>query len=233
MAVAAAIVAACTGSVDTVGTVTPSESIAGTSTAAASTTSTSTTSTTSTTTAATTTTVPRQVRHAVPVQDAAHVGFSDTHHDYPATDIFHPDNCGAPLVSPVDGVVLELRRTDPWVSAVDDPATRGGLFVSILGDDGVRYYLAHLSAIGDALAPGFVLAAGDPIGLMGDTGKAGACHVHLGISPPCPNDEWWVRRGVVWPYPYLRDWLAGGTSSPATEVEQWVAEHPDACTTPP
>ncbi|MFZ9628900.1 MAG: M23 family metallopeptidase [Ilumatobacteraceae bacterium] len=192
---------------------------------------TSTASTTST--VEPTTTEPRPVQHVVPVLDAASVGFSDTHHDYPATDIFHPDNCGTPIVSPVDGVVLELRRTDPWDPALDDPATRGGLFVSILGDDGVRYYLAHLSALDDGLEAGTRLAAGDPVGLMGDTGKAGACHLHLGISPPCPTDDWWVRRGVVWPYPYLRDWLAGGNASPAEEVSRWVADHPGACDAAP
>jgi len=56
-----------------------------------------------------------------------------------------------------------------------------------------------------------------------------ACHVQFGISPPCPVSEYIVRRGVIWPYPYLDAWRRGEPLSPADEVKRWLAEHPDAC----
>lgn len=193
----------------------------------------STTEMVATSTPSTTEPTIEEVRRVFPVLDAARAGFGDTHHDYPATDIFHPDGCGAALVAPVDGTVLDLRRTDPWTAAVDDPATRGGIVLSILGDDGVRYYMAHFRRLADALEPGVRVAAGDVVGEMGDTGRAGACHLHFAISPPCDDDEWWVRRGVIWPADYLRAWRAGENLSPVDEVESWANAHPDACIVAP
>ena len=66
--------------------------------------------------------------------------------------------------------------------------------------------------------PGVRVDAGAPLGTIGTTGRSSACHVHFGISPPCPEREWSVRRGVVWPYRYLDDWRNGGQASPAEEV---------------
>jgi murein DD-endopeptidase MepM/ murein hydrolase activator NlpD len=163
----------------------------------------------------------------VPVADVAAAGWADEHHDYPATDVFV--GCGAEIVSPVNGVLLEVRRVNAYDPAVDNPATRGGRSVSILGDDGVRYYLAHFEAIDDRWEPGVRISAGDRLGAMGQTGRAGAFHVHVAISPPCPGIEWSVRRGVVWPYPYLDAWRDGEQRSPADEVATWVAANPTAC----
>ena len=132
-------------------------------------------------------------------------------------------------MSPVNGVLLEVRRINDYDPAVDNPATRGGRSVSILGDDGVRYYLAHFELVADALEPGGRVAAGDPIGTIGTTGRSSACHLHFGISPPCPDREWSVRRGVVWPFAYLDDWRRGGQASPVAEVAAFVETQPDAC----
>lgn len=170
-------------------------------------------------------------QYVVPVADVAAAGWSPDHAGYPATDVFLP--CGATVVSPVDGTLLEVRRVDQWDAAVDDPATRGGRSIAILGADGVRYYLAHFDTILDGLEPGVPVAAGDELGALGRTGRTSACHLHMGISPPCPTAEWWVRRGVVWPYPYLDAWRTGEQLSPVDEVAAWSADHPDACTTPP
>lgn len=185
------------------------------------------------TTAVPTTVAAADVRHAYPVEDAANTSFGETHSGYPATDIFHVAGCGARLVAPVDGTVLEVRRDNEWDPAVDDPDTRGGRTVAILGDDGVRYYLAHFQVIDDAVQEGVRVAAGDPLGELGDSGRTSACHLHFGLSPVCDTPEWWVRRGVIWPYPYLRDWREGTNTSPVPEITAWQAEHPDACTTPP
>jgi murein DD-endopeptidase MepM/ murein hydrolase activator NlpD len=168
---------------------------------------------------------PSSAAYVVPV--AGHADWGATHSAYPASDVFA--GCGAVIVSPVNGVVLESRRVNSYDSAVDDPATRGGRSVAILGDDGVRYYLAHFESIDDGIEPGVRVSAGQSLGLMGRTGRASACHLHFGISPPCPGEEWSVRRGVVWPHPYLDDWRAGGQRSPADEVAAWLAANPTAC----
>ena len=145
--------------------------------------------------------LPTTTPYRLPFADASRAGWNPTHSTYPATDVFI--GCGATLVSPVYGTVLEVRRVDSWDANVDDPATRGGKSVAILGFDGVRYYLAHLDTIEPTLAVGEQVELGQTLGTMGETGRASACHLHFSISPPCPGEEWSVRRGVVWPYPYL------------------------------
>jgi peptidoglycan LD-endopeptidase LytH len=166
--------------------------------------------------------------YVVPVSPADQAGWNRTHSGYPATDIFL-GGCGGTIVAPTDGTVLEVRRTDFWDPAVDNPATRGGRSFSMLGDDGVRYYMAHFETIAEWVVPGERVTVGTPIGTIGTTGRSSACHVHFAISPPCPGPEWSVRRGVVWPYPYLDDWRAGGQTSPAAEVAQFLASNPNAC----
>ncbi len=101
--------------------------------------------------------------------------------------------------------------------------------MSIIGDDGVRYYMAHFESIEDGIEPGARVSVGEALGRMGQTGRASACHLHFGISPPCPEKEWSVRRGAIWPFPYLDAWRRGEQLSPLPETEQWVSEHPDAC----
>jgi murein DD-endopeptidase MepM/ murein hydrolase activator NlpD len=165
--------------------------------------------------------------YRVPVEDVSRAGWGTTHAEYSATDIFV--RCGAVLVSPVNGVVTESRRVDHYDPAIDDPATRGGRSVAVVGDDGVRYYLAHFEAIDAGIEPGVRVGVGQRLGLMGRTGRASACHTHFGISPPCPQPEWSVRRGIVWPFPYLDDWRAGGQRSPVAEIQAWVEANPDAC----
>jgi murein DD-endopeptidase MepM/ murein hydrolase activator NlpD len=165
--------------------------------------------------------------YVVPVRDVAAAGWGPGHSGYPATDIFSA--CGAELVSPVDGVLLEVRTVDGWDPAVDNPATRGGRSVAIRGNDAVRYYLAHLDEVDPALVPGGKIGMGQRLGTVGLTGRTSACHVHFGISPSCPGPEWSVRRGVVEPAGYLDDWRAGVPTSPAAEVTAWSAANPDAC----
>lgn len=151
--------------------------------------------------------------------------FGHAHHDYPATDIFAP--CGTTVVSPATGVVLELSRTDRWSSAHDTGDVRGGLSVSIRGRDGVRYYGSHLQSVAGGLRPGGRVAAGAPIGRVGRTGNAAGtpCHLHFGLSPACGTGDWQTRRGVVYPWPYLESWRAGGQLSPAAAVGRWERAH--------
>lgn len=159
---------------------------------------------------------PAHVRYAYPVDGESSYG--RTHSLYPATDIIA--RCGAVIRSPVDGVVLELSRVDTFVKARPEGDARGGLFVSIRGDDGVRYYGSHFSRVDAPIRPGLRLRAGEAIGLVGKTDNANnVCHVHFGLSPPCSGaGDWWIRRGVIPPWPYLDSWRRGGQLSPAGEV---------------
>jgi murein DD-endopeptidase MepM/ murein hydrolase activator NlpD len=175
----------------------------------------------------TTSTVPTTTPYQVPVKDVAAAGWGTAHAGYSATDVFAP--CDAEIVSPVNGVALEVRTVDGWDPAVDDPATRGGRSIALLGDDGVRYYMAHFESIDPAILVGGRVGVGDLLGTVGQTGRASACHVHFGISPPCPTTEWSVRRGAIWPHPYLDAWRVGEQLSPVEEVERWVSDNPTAC----
>ena len=168
---------------------------------------------------------PPTTPYRLPVDPALGPGWNPTHASYPATDVFLP--CGDDVVSPVRGTVLEVRRVDSWDPAVDNPATRGGRSVAILGADGVRYYFAHFQSIEPPLAVGQTVDPGDRLGALGESGRTSACHLHFGISPPCPGKEWSVRRGVVWPYPYLDSWRAGGQRSPAAEVAELGGRAPE------
>jgi len=170
--------------------------------------------TTTTTAVPLTTVAPRPLRHVFPLDPPSVADYSQGHHDYPAVDIFCP--IGTRVVAVTDGVVDFVSRTDPWDPAVDDPATRGGLSVALVGDDGVRYYGSHLSAVADGIEPGVRVTAGQLLGRSGRSGNAAGTdpHLHFGISHPTTPDDWQVRRGEVDPYPYLVAWEAGGNPTP-------------------
>jgi murein DD-endopeptidase MepM/ murein hydrolase activator NlpD len=185
------------------------------------------TSTVAKTVASTTTAREPPITYRFPVQDVRAASYVPEHHDYPASDIF--SGCGATVVAPVDGDLLEVRREDQWSAATDNPATRGGRSVSLVGRDGVRYYFAHFDTIDPSLEPGSSVTAGQVLGGMGRTGRASGCHLHFAISPPCPGKEWSVRRGVIPPWRYLDAWRRGEQLSPVSEVRTWVGEHPNAC----
>lgn len=76
---------------------------------------------------------------------------------------------GTPIVAPVSGLVA-------W-----DPNPSGGKALHLYGDDGVRYYGAHLDRYGDN---GYV-DAGDVIGYVGNTGDAVTTspHLHFEMHP--------------------------------------------------
>ena len=157
--------------------------------------------------------------HIFPVADCA-VNYARAHHDYAATDILAKKGCK--FVSPVNGVVDEVNRTDLWSGKTNLGIDRGGLYVSIIGDDGVRYYGSHLSSVVASIQPGVVVKAGRVLGKIGSTGSARgtAPHLHFGISWPTPTQPnvWWVRRGVVLPFKYLDAWKAGKDLSPVKAV---------------
>ncbi|MFE9691956.1 M23 family metallopeptidase [Micromonospora sp. NPDC005806] len=175
---------------------------------------------------------PANLRHVFPVR-ASNVAYHPTHSAYPGTDIFA--DCGEPVVAVTDGRILEVSRVDRFSSRVLLGPYNGGLSVSLLGDDGVRYYGSHLSAIESGIDAGVRVHAGQALGKVGHTGNASnVCHLHFGLSPKCTgHDDWWIRRGVIWPAPYLTSWRKGGNRGPAAEVVAWQRRHgcPKAPTT--
>ena len=154
-----------------------------------------------------------------PVADCA-VNYARAHHDYDATDILAKKGCK--FVSPVNGVIDEVNRTDLWSGKTNLGIDRGGLYVSIIGEDGVRYYGSHLTSIVTSIQPGVVVKAGQLLGKVGATGSARGTspHLHFGISWPTPSQAnvWWVRRGEVLPWKYLDAWKSGKDLSPAKAV---------------
>jgi murein DD-endopeptidase MepM/ murein hydrolase activator NlpD len=144
--------------------------------------------------------------------------YARAHHDYAATDIL--TKAGCKFVAPIDGVVDEVNRVDLWKSPPNLGIDRGGLYVSIIGIDGVRYYGSHLRTIPASIQPGVAVKAGRLLGTVGSTGSARgtAPHLHFGISWPTPPDIWWVRRGEVLPWKYLDAWKQGKNLSPVKEV---------------
>jgi murein DD-endopeptidase MepM/ murein hydrolase activator NlpD len=150
--------------------------------------------------------------------------YAHVHHDYPATDII--TRCGNRIVAVTTGTILAVTRVDRWTPSQNLGATRGGLSVSLLGDDGVRYYGSHLSAINPDINPGARVTTGHTLGKAGRTGDAGACHLHFGISPPCAKvGDWWIQRGTIYPWPYLDAWRKGQPKSAAAAVAAWKAKH--------
>lgn len=161
-----------------------------------------------------------------PVADCA-VEYVKAHHDYHANDIEAKKGCK--FVSPVNGVIDEVNRVDNWSGKTNLGIDRGGLYVSVIGDDGVRYYGSHLSSVVASIQPGVAVKAGQILGRVGSTGSARgtAPHLHFGISWPTPSQSnvWWVRRGIVAPWKYLDAWKAGKDLSPAKAVAAALAKN--------
>lgn len=148
------------------------------------------------------------------------VSYSKYHHDYPATDI--QAKLGCPFVAPIGGVVQDVNLKDRWSGRTNLGKDRGGLSVSFIGDDGVRYYGSHLSKVEPGIEPGVRVEAGAKLGEVGSTGSARGTkpHLHFGISYPTSPGDWEIRRGVIWPWKYLDAWRAGKNLSPVAPVER-------------
>jgi peptidoglycan LD-endopeptidase LytH len=163
-------------------------------------------------------------KYVFPVQ-ASNVSYHPTHSGYPATDVFA--DCGEPVVAVTDGKVLEVSRVDKYSKTGVQGPNNGGLSVSLLGDDGVRYYGSHMTVVQSGIEAGVRVRAGQRLGTVGKTGNANnVCHLHFGISPVCKRTgDWWIRRGVVWPAPFLDDWRKKKNTSPANKVAAYKASN--------
>lgn len=148
------------------------------------------------------------------------VKYAQYHHDYPATDIITKKGCA--FLAPIDGTVDEVSRKDRWSGKTNRGQDRGGLFVSIIGSDGVRYYGSHLSEVAVGIEPGVPVIAGQILGKVGDTGSARGTspHLHFGLSWPTKKGDWKIRRGALLPYKYLKSWQKGGNLSPVDAIKK-------------
>jgi murein DD-endopeptidase MepM/ murein hydrolase activator NlpD len=111
------------------------------------------------------------------------VSVSHWHHDYPAADIAAPE--GSPLYALSDGTVEYAWTWDQ----------RCGTGFTLKTTDGQTWTYCHLSYLDPAVAQGAELKAGDPVGLVGQTGDATGPHLHLQLQPASsyPQDQSWFQ----------------------------------------
>ena len=160
------------------------------------------------------------------------VKYGKYHHDYPATDIDAKKGCA--FVAPIAGVVDEVNTVDKWSGKTNKGAERGGLSISIIGDDGNRYYGSHLSKIEANIVPGYKVATGEKLGEIGSSGSAKGTkpHLHFGISYPTDKGIWWIRRGVglekgkTSPWKYLQAWQVGKDLKPKVVIPAVIPAEP-------
>ena len=157
----------------------------------------------------------------VPVQ------YPNDHLHYPAVDV---EGCYARILAPTAGFISQLHRLDKWTPENDSPGTRGGLTITVQGDDGVRYFFSHLGRI--KVLKNQRVAAGDWIGVMGSSGNARVtrCHTHFGMSRVCPLAEVYLLQGEIWPQKYLNAWKNGEQLSPRKEIRKLERKDPLGCT---
>ena len=160
------------------------------------------------------------------------VKYGKYHHDYPATDIDAKKGCT--FVAPIAGVIDEVNAVDKWSGKINLGADRGGLSISLIGDDGNRYYGSHLSKIEANIIPGLRVATGEKLGEIGSSGSAKGTkpHLHFGISYPTEKGVWWVRRGVglekgkTSPWKYLQAWQVGKDLKPKVLIPAQIPAEP-------
>ena len=97
--------------------------------------------------------------------------------------------CGTPLVAVYDATVQHKAFQ-----------SRAGNYVVLQTADGASYAYMHLQSP-SSLSKGDVVTAGDPVGKVGDTGRATGCHLHF--------EQWtapgWYEGGkAIDPLPLLK-----------------------------
>ncbi|PZG18887.1 peptidase M23 [Nonomuraea aridisoli] len=137
----------------------------------------------------------------------------------PKTTIWAQEGCA--FVAPVGGVVDEVNTQDRWNPATDAGPDREGRFVTIIGDDGVRYLGGHLESVAEGIEPGVRVKVGRLLGRVGRSGNARdtGSNLYFAISWKTGPAYWWVRRGMVEPWDYLDAWQSGNrTFSPREQT---------------
>jgi murein DD-endopeptidase MepM/ murein hydrolase activator NlpD len=104
-------------------------------------------------------------------------------------DIFA--KCGKPVVAALAGTVTTARSH-----------SAAGNFVVVEALDGTNQVYMHLAAPA-TVEVGQPVRAGQPLGAVGDTGRASGCHLHFELwSAP----GWYKGGSVLDPLPALRAW---------------------------
>jgi murein DD-endopeptidase MepM/ murein hydrolase activator NlpD len=103
--------------------------------------------------------------------------------------------CGTPIVAALAGVVTTATYQ-----------SRAGHFAVVTADDGTSQVYMHMQRKA-LVRRGQTIAAGTPLGAVGDSGSAEGCHLHFELWT-APG---WYRGGEpVDPLPALRQWEAAG-----------------------
>lgn len=131
----------------------------------------------------------------------------------PAVLIYAPE--GTNVVAATSGTIELVSTEDKYDPAVAADDTKGGIYVSIIGDDGFRYYYSQMASVVEGLEPGKQVFAGAILGTVGQSGNGNKIppHVYFAISSSTP-DDWATRRGTIQPHKYLKAWLAGENITP-------------------
>ena len=99
--------------------------------------------------------------------------------------------CGTPLVAPQAATVTRAASQ-----------SRAGNYVVLTADDGRSFAYMHMREV-SPVVKGQRVAAGQPVGTVGDTGRASGCHLHFELWT-APG--WYQGGEPVDPLPQLRAW---------------------------
>jgi murein DD-endopeptidase MepM/ murein hydrolase activator NlpD len=132
-----------------------------------------------------------------------------THHDYPAADIAAP--AGSPVYALGDAAVLQA-----WHA----PEGACGIGVTLQTTDGLTWTYCHLAYLEPTVETGIRLAAGAPVGLVGDTGHAEGPHLHLQLQPAnaYPQDEEWFKSFAGTAFSWQQGSQANAAAAPLFAV---------------
>jgi murein DD-endopeptidase MepM/ murein hydrolase activator NlpD len=137
-----------------------------------------------------------------------------THHDYPAADIAAPEGAAAYALS--NGLVS-------W--ATPDPVGNCGIGFSIATTDGLHWTYCHLAYLEPTVVEGAQLTAGQPVGLVGQTGHAEGPHLHLQLDPAVgyPQDEQWFQSFAGTAFSWLDTVQTNAAPEPVFAVVEGAA----------
>ena len=140
----------------------------------------------------------------MPVEGALVADVPDTFGDPRGSDRVHQGidilaPRGTPVLAAAPGTVQRLGNSE-----------RGGLTVTILGNDGLRYFYAHLDSFADGLERGRSVSVDTVIGHVGNTGNAAATAPHLHFEAQRPGSEGRYSWQAFDPLPYLLDRSSDG-----------------------
>lgn len=135
----------------------------------------------------------------MPVEGVSVADVPPTFGDPRGTDRRH---AGVDILAPRGTPVRAAAAGTVWRAG---ESRNGGISVTVIGDDGVRYFYTHL----DALAPGLEqrqrVGVDTVIGYVGNTGNAAATapHLHFEVALPVAGDDYaWTP---IDPLPHMLD----------------------------